>query len=195
MSRIIVDTIESQDGTTLFNNGYPAMPNRILEYLASPCDGSSVTVGSGTYTFPNVIDQQGSSTVYQAVTGSNIFYCPPPGARKVTYQFTFSAYWLTTNAINHYKFYVDDVEIVKARYNRSATYLENRYQFNWTISIGDVEKPKDAKFLVWDKPKNLYITFRRYGNSNYSNHHGTTYWDGAGSNQFNIPILSIIATT
>ena len=192
---VTADFVENNAGDRLLTNGYPAQPNRILEYLASPCDGSSVTVGSGTYTFPSVTAQQGGSTSYQMITGSNIYYCPPPEAKRVVYQFTFSLYSVTTHDINHYRFYIGDTEIVKARHNRSAVYIENRYQFNWTISIGDSDTPADAKFLSWTTPKHLYMTFRIYGGSNYSNHHGTRYWDGVGSNQFNIPLLSIIATT
>jgi hypothetical protein len=192
---ITADFIENTAGDRLLTNGYPAQPNRILEYLASPCDGSSVTVSSGTYTFPNVTAQQGGLDTYQIITGSNIYYCPPPEAKKVVYQFTFSAYWVAAHAINHYKFYISDTEIVKARHSRSAQYIENRYQFDWTISIGDSDTPADAKFLSWTTPKHLYMMFRRYGVSNYSNHHGTYYWDGTSSNQFNIPLLSIVATT
>lgn len=52
MSILTADFIETPAGDRLLNNGYPARPNRVLEYLTGHCDGSEVTVGSGTYTFP-----------------------------------------------------------------------------------------------------------------------------------------------
>jgi hypothetical protein len=196
MSTLTVDTIETGTGQPALINGYPTMPNRILEYLAGPCNGSSVTVASGTYQFPNVTTQQGGSTAYQVVTGSDIYYCPPLGTREVKYRFTFSVYRVNvSHAINDYKFYIGDDEILQARHNRSGEYVENRYQFEWTIPITGTKNTNVGSVATWNEAKRLYMTFRIYGTSNYSDHHGTTYWDGVGSNQFNIPVLSIVATT
>lgn len=195
MSTVTADTIQTGSGQSVLVNGYPTGPNRILEYVASPCDGSIVTVASGKYTFPNVTAQQGGSTTYQVVTGSDIYYCPPPGTREVRYQFTFCAYWQTSHAINDYKFYIGDNEILQARHNRSGEYIENRYRFEWTIPITGTNNYNTGTVATWHEAKRLYMTFRIYGGSNFSNHHGTTYWDGVAGNQFNIPILSIIATT
>lgn len=192
---ITVDLIENRNGDRLLTNGYPARPNRILEHLSGPCDGSEVTVASGTYILPTVTTQQTGTTAYQTVSGSEIFYCPPPGTKKVVYEFTYSVYWVVAHAINDYKFYIDNTEVTNARHNRSSQYIENKYKFNWTIGVGDTDSPANAKFLTWNTPKRLYMMFRIYGTSNYSNHHGTTYWDGASSNQFSMPHLSIIATT
>jgi hypothetical protein len=195
MSSTTADMLRDSTGQLTLIDGYPGRPNLMLEYLASPCDGSVVTVASGTYTFPNVTTQQGGSTAYQVITGSNIYYCPPPGTRQVRYQFTFSIYWVNAHAINDYKFYIGDDEVLWARHNRSAQYPEHRYQFDWTIPVGQSVDTRVGSQSTWNEAKNLYMTFRIYGTSNNSNHHGTTYWDGAGSNQFNIPILSIVATT
>jgi hypothetical protein len=197
MSTLTVDTIETDLGQSVLVNGYPTRPNRILEYVASPCDGSIVTTASGQYSWPNVTTQQGGSAAYQTVTGSDIYYCPPPGTREVKYQFTFSLYWVpnSTHSINDYKFYVGDNEILRARHNRSAQYIENRYMFEWTIPINGILNNNVGSVATWHEAKRLYMTFRWYGSANNSNHHGTTYWDGTTSNQFNIPILSIVATT
>jgi len=195
MSTLTADIVQNSSGQQTLVDGYPAQPNRILEYLASPCDGSTVTVASGVYRMPNVTTQQGGTTAYQVITGSDIYYCPPPGTRVVRYQFTFSAYWVQAHAINDYKFYIGDNEILRARHNRSGQYIENRYRFEWTIPITGTTNNNVGTVATWNEAKRLYMTFRIYGTSNYSNHHGTTYWDGVGSNQFNIPILSIVATT
>jgi hypothetical protein len=195
MSFITADIVESQKGQAFLTNGYPSRPNRILEYLAGPCDGGNATVSSGTYKFPLVTAALGGTTAYQLITGSNIYYCPPPGTKKVTYKYTFSSYSVTTHDINDYKFFIGADEVIKARHNRSGQYLENRYEFNWDIIIGEGNDPTTGRMLTWTTPKMLCMMFRIYGTSNYSNIHGTRYWDGAGGNQFNIPTLSIIATT
>jgi hypothetical protein len=195
MSSLTADIIENSSGQRTLVNGYPARPNRVLEYLAGTCDGSKVTVASGTYTLPNVTTQQVNSATYQVVTGSEIYYRPPPGARMVRYQFTFSVYWVGSHAINDYKFNIGDTEVLQARHNRSSQYLENRYRFEWTIPIGGTDNSNTGRVATWNEAKRLYMTFRWYGASNYGNHHGTYYWDGVVSNQFNPPVLSIMATT
>ena len=193
MSELTLDTIKNTTGQTLLVNGYPGQTNRIIEYLSSPCDGSQVSGLSGTYTFPLVTAQQGGATTYQVVTGSNIYYQPPIGTKFVKYRFTHSSYWANAHAIIHYKFFIDDTEVTNARFNRSAQYFEDKSTFEYTIQIGGTNNPAVGKFSTWDIYKNLYMTFRWYGTSNNSNLHGTTYWDGASSNQFNMPTLSIIA--
>jgi hypothetical protein len=113
----------------------------------------------------------------------------------VTYKYTFSSYSVTTHDINDYKFFIGADEVIEARHNRSGQYLENRYEFNWDIIIGEGNDPTTGRMLTWTTAKLLYMTFRIYGASNFSNIHGTRYWDGTTGNQFNIPTLSIIATT
>lgn len=194
MSVAKIDVINDTTGQPLLTNGYPGRPGRIIEYLTGLCDGSDVIGASGTYTFPSVTAAQVAAATYQTVTGSNIYYCPPLGAKTVTYKFTFSAYWTQAHSINHYAFYVNDTEIVNARHNRSAQYYENRLDFTYTFKIGGTNSPSTGKFTTWDTPKHLYLMFRQYGVSNTGNHHSTTYWDGVASAQFNVPILSIIAT-
>jgi hypothetical protein len=197
MSGLTADVIENSSGQRLLVDGYPAQPNRILEYLAGTCDGSTTTVRSGTYTLQNVTAEQGGSTAYQVVTGSEIYYCPPPGTKKVTYRFTFSVRWVpnSTHSINHYKFYIDDNEVLRARHNISAQYIEERRTFEWVIPVGNTTDFPSGRVATWTQPRRLYMTFRWYGTVNHANNHGTTYWDGTTSNQFNIPQLSIIATT
>ena len=41
-----VDTLKNNLNEDLLVNGYPRKPGQVIEYLSSPCDGSSVTVGS-----------------------------------------------------------------------------------------------------------------------------------------------------
>ena len=50
----------------------------VIEQFMSPCDGSSITVQSGTYTVQNATGVQLLTTTYADVTGSVIDYTPPP---------------------------------------------------------------------------------------------------------------------
>lgn len=189
-----IDVLKNSSGQDLLINGYPRRPGRIIEYLSGMCDGSQVTVASGTYQFQQVSAAQASSTAYTTIRGSLIDYVPPVGTTSVTYRFHFSTYWGAAHAINHYKFFIDDAEVVYARHNRSGQYIEDRAVFEWTINIGGVANANTGRQASWPTPKRLYMQVRQYGGSNYANLHGTYYWDGATSNQFNMPELSIVAT-
>lgn len=190
-----VDTLNTTAGTTWLVNGYPRMPGRIIEMLSSPCDGSIVTVGSGTYQFELVTGQQTWSTVYQTITGSSILYQAPIGATSVRYNFQFASNWGGTaaHAINDYKFFVDGAEVTKARHNRSGYYLEDRCTFEWTIDIGGTADVSVGRQATWTQPKLLNMQFRGYGASDFCNLHAAYYWDGGAAVTFSMPIITITA--
>lgn len=192
-----IDTIKNSTGQDLLVNGYPRQPGRIIEYLSGACDGSTVAAASGTYQFQNVSTQQvltaTTTTVYAVINGSVIHYVPPPGATRVTYRFHFTTYWDSDHAINHYKFFIDNNEVVYARHNRSGRLIEDRYTFTWTINIGGSDNTNTGRLSTWTTPKKLYMMVRNYGSSDDSNLHGTYYWDGTGGNNFSMPQLDIIA--
>ena len=192
-SNLKVDKIQSTAGVDLLVNGYPKRPGQIIEYLSSPCDGSSVIGYSGTYTWPSVTTQQGTSTNYDTITGSSITYTPPSWATKVVYRFEFASYWITAHAINNYKFLIDSTEVYYARHSRSAQYQESRYAFEWAIAIGGASNTNTGRQATWTLPKTLSMQVRMYGGSNYNNLHGTHYWDGNDGNFFSMPTLSLIA--
>ena len=194
-STIKVDNIQNSAGQDLIVNGYPRQPGQIIEYLSSPCDGSVVTVASGTYTFPNVTGGQNFDTNYADITGSTITYTPPPGTTRVIYKFDFAFSWRdVTHSIQHYKFFIDGVEVLYARNSKSADNLENRSSFEWTINIGGIANTNTGRQTGWTTPKTLKMQARRYANAYHGGWlHNTFYWDGGGSNQFSMPNLTIIA--
>jgi hypothetical protein len=192
-SIVYVDNIENLSGNVVVANGYPTQPGQILEWLMRPCDGGNLVGLSGTYTVQDVTTQQVTTTSYEDITGSTITYTPPAGTTSVTYSFTFSAYWGAAHAINHFKFFIDADEVVYARHDRSGTYPEMRCAFEWTIPIGGSADPNTGRQATWTTAKTLKMQSRRYGASNWSNYHGTTYWDGTSGNQFNVPLISIQA--
>jgi hypothetical protein len=60
-----VDQIQNLAGTTSIDVTNIGSGN-VLEYLSGPCDGSSVSVRSGSYTFQNVTATQTLSATYAA---------------------------------------------------------------------------------------------------------------------------------
>ena len=188
-----VDTLKNNLNEDLLVDGYPRKPGQVIEYLSSPCDGSQVTVGSGTYTFPNVTGVQTSVTSYTDVTGSSITYTPPTGTTRVVYDFHYTMYWSDDHAISHWKFFIDADEVTYARFSRSGRYPEDRYSFVWSIAIGGSANTNTGRQATWTTAKTLKMQWRSYSTGNRRNIHGTTYWDGGGSTQFSMPILTIIA--
>jgi hypothetical protein len=151
-------------------------------------------VQSGSYTVQNVTTQQTYvGATYTDITGSSITYTPPAGTTRVQYEFQFASYWQGAHAINDYKFFIDGAEVVYARHNRSAQYIEDRCTFVWTIAIGGTPSANTGRIATWTTPKIMKMQFRNYGGSNYANLHGTTYWDGTSSIQFSMPHIKITA--
>jgi hypothetical protein len=170
-------------------------PGTVIESLWSLCDGSSHVLSTGTYTVGNVTAQQGITNSYADITGSTITYTPPSGATKVVYRFTYSSYWANgSHSILHNKFLIDGIDVTHSRHNRSATYNEQRYTFEWVIGIGGNSDTSTGRQNVWSGPKTLKMQARNYASgSNDANLHGTYYWEGTGGNVFSMPIINIIA--
>jgi hypothetical protein len=196
MSTLRVNNIDNVGGTDLSVNGYPRQPGQIIEYLSSPCDGSVVVGASGSYTFGNVSSSQDFTATYADINGSTIVYTPPEGASRVVYRFDFSYSWRNqTHSIQHYKFFIDGVEVLFSRHNKSATHLEDKSTFEWTIPIGGSANTSTGRQSSWTTAKTLKMQSRRYATSSHGGiMHGTYYWDGTGiSSQFCMPTLTIIA--
>lgn len=193
MSTLRVNNIDNTAGTDLFVNGYPRQPGQIIEYLSSPCDGSSVTVASGTYTFQNVTGRQNlTANVFNDNNGSVISYTPPAGTTRVIYRFTFSMGWDQDHAISYHKFYIDGVEVTNAKFNRSGRYPEDRYSFEWPIAIGGTATPASGRQATWTTPKTLKIMSADYGDSNSRFMHSGNYGQLSGD-ALSQPTLTIIA--
>jgi hypothetical protein len=195
MSALQTTTITNSAGKVLLNNGYPYQPGQIIEYLASPCNGGTMTGLSGTYTTTNVTSAQGLNASYVDITGSSITYTPPTGTSRVMYRYDFSSYWQSVaHSITHFKFLIDGIEVLWARQCRSMQYYEYRNTFEWIIPIGGLASTNTGRQSTWTIGKNLKLQARRYATSSHGQDlNGTVYWDGTASNQFNQPQISIIA--
>jgi hypothetical protein len=190
---IQANILKNSMGKEVLVNGYPRQPGQIIEYLSSLNDGSVMSGESSTYTAANVTAQVGTTTSYADVPGSTINYTPPSAATRIIYQFHFSSYWTTTaHSIQDFKFFIDGVEVLYARHNRSSTYYEDREKFEWIIPIGGVANTNTGRQATWTSAKILKLQTRRHA-TNSQDLFGTVYWDGGGSNQFNKPHITIMA--
>ncbi len=192
MSTLKASNIQNLGGVSHFSK----KPGEIIEYLTSPCDGSSVVGLSASYTWPNVTETQNMTATNADITGSSIVYTPPEGTSKVLYKFSFSQAWRNQqHSIQHYRFFIDSNEVIFARHNRSADYLEMRTTFEWTINVGGSTDNNSGRQSSWTSPKTLKMQSRRYATDSHGGVvHGTHYWDGGGlTNVFSMPTLTIIA--
>ena len=174
----------------------PPVPGEIIEGLWSLCDGSTHVLQSGIYTVQNVNTFQALDNSHQDITGSLIRYVPPSEATKVYYSFSFSNYYVaTSHGISHYKFTIDDIDVVYSRHNRSSSsLLETRYAFEWIIPIGGTADLNTGRQSNWTIPKTLKMKARDFSSgSNDANLHGTVNWDGVTQNTFNMPIIIVLA--
>jgi len=177
-------------GTGKINHG------NVLEQFCTPCDGSAITVPSGTYTVANVSAAQNLTTTYADVTGSSIAYTPPAGTTQVIYRFKY--HWARDGDIHtraHFKFFVDSDEVTNARTSNGGadSGSENQIDFTWSLNIGGSAVTATGRQASWSSGKTLKITAREYASTVEQKLHETYYWDGSSSSQFSQPSIGITA--
>ncbi len=167
---------------------------RILEMVGGVCDGSSMTTLSGTYTFENVTAVQTLSTSYVDQKGSLINYKPPEGTKRVIYESYFHIMKVDDHGVGHHRLYVDDAEVEAARVTYGAEDIQGRVSFKWMFTVGSsADNVNYGKFTNWTTLKEIKIQVRQYGTSNEYDLHGSTNWDGSGTDIFSVPQLFITA--
>jgi len=193
MSQLFVDSIEPKTSGEVvsINRG----KGQVLEVLTSLCDGSTVEVISGSYTFQNVTTLQAGTSSYVDLTGSTLSYKPPSGTKKVIYEFTYMFARVDSGPLGHHKFFIDSVEVTNARWDVGANGLYGIMQtFKWIINCNATsDVAADGAFTSWNALKELKIQAREHGASNECQWHTTYYWDGTASAQFHRPLLTITA--
>lgn len=181
----------------VLNKAGAPQPGQIIECLSNVCDGSTVEGVSGTYTWPTVSGTQTTTDSYQLLNGSNIDYQPPAGTSRVQYEYTYhksSSAGTDARAIVHYRFYLDNNEIIYARHTREEDQAEDAQQtFRWTINVGGIDDNNTGRVSTWDAPKELKLEYRRYNSSYDATFHELNWFDGSGSNLFHMPRLTITA--
>ena len=168
---------------------------RVLEVVASPCDGSVISTSHGNVQFQNVSGPQDLTTSYQNVNGSLISYWPPEGTKQVIYEMSMMAInHDDAHSISHFRFYIDGNEVVYHRRNAAGEDFENFINFKYIINVGFPENYNHGRLASWTTYRELKMTAREYhGSNNAVSLHETDYWDGAGTNMFSQPVLTITA--
>ena len=192
-------------------NLYPApASNNILETLIGVADGRSVTVSSGTYTFPNVTADQSLSTTFADVNGSSITYTPPVGAKYVSYKFSYKSDSADVNygssGIHHLKIFLDGTDVYRSHKsvagNYSGSHSNNHaaftqymeYVFDLTAASDDYGQ---GKLNGWTSGKVIKVQARNYSSPYYRATMHTNIWEAgtgaAGEEIYTKPTIRIIA--
>jgi len=204
MTGLYVDSIKDKTGTrqlasdsgSVWSWGANVPKGSVIEQFMSPCDGSAITVQSGTYTVGNVSTAQEGTTSHADITGSTISYTPPTGTQTVIYNFDFQASFSDASVIGHFSFFIDSDEATYARSEISSWETNNLagiYNFRWGINIGGSANTNTGRVASWTSAKTLKMTFREYSSSYEMQLHTTQHWDGGVTNQFHIPRIGITA--
>lgn len=164
--------------------------NNILEVLTGTCDGRSVSVDSGTYTFPNVTGVQNISTSVVDVTGSSINYVPPDGTKYVSYKFNTKYEASSRGGIIGINIVYDGTVITQAArgfsgnytgsYHDSETTINMEFIFDLTVSTTSKSAGQIAS-SDWASAKTIKCTARCYSTSYIGRFHGNTYFDGGSA--------------
>ncbi len=186
-------------GQVLKSNGSSAEPSwsggaqRVLEVVASPCDGSTISTSNGDVTFQNVTGVQNLSTTFTDVTGSKITYTPPTGTTQVIYEFNFQMSRLDALAISHYRMYIAGNEVTYARSELAAEDGCIRTTIRWIFNIGGSTNNATGRQSSWTSGKEIKLQAEDYGGSYDVQLHETNWWNGSGDDQFSMPTLSLTA--
>ena len=186
-------------GQVLKSNGSSAVPSwsggaqRVLEVVASPCDGSTISSSNGDVTFQNVTGVQNLSTTFTDVTGSKITYTPPTGTTQVIYEFNFQMSRLDALAISHYRMYIAGNEVTYARSEIAAEDGCVRTTIRWIFNIGGSQNNATGRQSSWTSGKEIKLQAEDYGGSYDVQLHETNWWNGSSTDQFSMPTLSLTA--
>ena len=169
-----------------------AQPGQIIEKISSICNGSTVTVGSGTYTMPNVTTEQFPALTYVDVRGSDLAYTPPSDANTVVYEFICHARYASSGRmIAHFKFFLDNTEVTCRRasfYNG----FDNTLVLKIPLSLNNAtEDIANGKVGSWTSSKTMKLQCRSYGSIYYVALNSLYHWDGTGNTQVVKPTLEI----
>ena len=193
-------TLASDSGSA-WSWGANVPKGSVIEQFSSPCDGSAITVQSGTYTVPNVTALQDLTSTFEDVTGSTIDYTPPTGTQTVIYTFNLMVSWASgsTHSIAHFRLMLDNdsgTPTVVTNFRSTAeaqTYLEVRQHLMWAFNIGGSDNDATGRRDTWTSARTIKLQAREYGSSNQGVLHMVIEWDGSGTYQFSQQIIGITA--
>jgi hypothetical protein len=171
---------------------------QVLETLTGICNGSSVTVESGTYTLPNVTAVQDLTETFVDLTGSNISYKPPTGTKTVIYKWRYRTNPTDGQWVNMgYQLYIDNVAFGKIEFNGNYEYMDSYGIIEIIINITGSNDYANHSIASWDSLKTLKLKGRERGSTRQSEIHAiggyTESMGGETSGTARPPRMNIIA--
>lgn len=164
-------------------------PGEIIETISTTCDGSTITVKSGSYTVSDVTTEQIGTTTYATVDGSEISYTPPTGTKRVHYRFWYHFDVTENSGISNHIMQIDGSDVYGSANNVASNYAQSNWHHacfpisvEYTINCAaDSDDVHNAKFKSWSEPKTLRVQYREHSGSYESRLHYNTWWNGATS--------------
>ena len=189
----------ASDSGSAWSWGANVPKGSVIEQFSSPCDGSAITVQSGTYTVETTSGVQSLTNSYVDITGSAIDYTPPTGTQTVIYEYHFTVSPVVNHTIGHMKLFLDNdsgtaTEVTNARLSFSAeNWLIVRQTIKWAFHIGGSDNDATGRRDTWTSARTIKLQGREYDTSYQVDLNVTHYWDGGGSDQFSQPVIGITA--
>lgn len=109
------------------------------------------------------------SDSYQWAPACFVDYTPASASSRIRFSINISFAHSNGHAISHCIFYADNVEIGK--HSISGQSPEHRHLYVWDVASWGTSQSR------------IGYQIRRYGGSNRPRFHGTTHWNGTGSDQ------------
>jgi len=166
---------------------------KVLEVLTGICDGTAIPYSNGTFTPYNITAVQNLTTSFAFVIGSNVTYEPPAGTSKVVYEFHCQLGKVDATTITSWKLFLDSVEVTKARHEYAAEDLSGRVSFKWVFGVGGTADASTGRMSSWTSSKSIKIEAREYGSSYECKVHSTNWWEGGGTDQLSLPVITVTA--
>ena len=182
-----VPAFASPAASTLYRAG------EVIEEISLICNGMAQTVLSGSYTAPTVSAMQALTSTYADVTGSSLAYTPPTGTTRVLFTFHALLGYNDTNAITHWKLFLDSDEVTAFRRSAGASLSQTYETFPWVFQIGGSADTAIGRVASWTSAKTFKFQAREYGTSNECDLHSPANFDGAGSSIIVPPMINIRA--
>ena len=171
--------------------GPSASTGTILEQFLLPCNGSSITVPSGTYTSQNVTDYQTTGhSSWDDATGSTITYTPPTGTQLVIYKYILQIGYSDSRIVLGLRFMLGGAEANKFRSNLEGEYRNGREVFEFPLLIGGSADDTIGRQATWTTGVVLKMQVKSDANNDATLHQMDAY-DDSGTDQFVPPIIGI----
>ena len=202
-STLKVDNLQNSDGTrtiasdsgTAWSWGANAPAGMVIEQFLLPCNGSSITVQSGTYTSETITAEQLLDLTHTKIGGSLISYTPPTGSQIVIYEFGFSCAYTDASWIAHFGLHLDSDEVSDHRTtieNQGSSYGVHRVIIRYPFMIGGSADADSGRVASWTSAKTIQVKGREFSALYEARVHATGHWD-AGASVFTVPVVGITA--